>query len=436
MTESEDSTRDAARNLLDPILSVDAAVFGKELASLDDPTFHLLSQRFKVWNDIVQNEEDCRIAIHQEGSNPIPIPIPIPNKPSSSSNIDHYETALPPEALRQVMRSGFLTVPELGRLLLLTCKSFVQVLGHEHVYRHLCHTQWPNTDSVPTSLIEARGYQWLFYHRLGRINLQPKEGELSPLAPPTISSRDLQFYISISNGSKEIISEAILSPEQIHEMLTQATVTMDLQHPIPVTSLPLNRCHCWNLPGTDAYQDWRATVHLLHLGNSHHAAQNSSCHCLLDTGFCLWRGWSQVGELVFLQRERIRGLELTDRGKYLEHRIVRTSNTSSTSTTTTRRRDMSNWQGYLGLQFKMTLMCSVAAGTSTSNVDADVDVDGDVDEQPAAVKVPFEFQKLKLEAIRVHENSHGNIQHHLFRKDMGWQRHGVELAHLLEELVE
>jgi hypothetical protein len=43
---------------------------------------------------------------------------------------------------------------------------------------------------------------------------------------------------------------------------------------------------------------------------------------------------------------------------------------------------------------------------------------------------------LKLEAIRVHENSHGNIQHHLFRKDMGWQRHGVELAHLLADLVE
>ena len=408
MTESEDSTRDAGSNLLDCILSVDATVFGSEVARLDDRSFHLLTQRFKVYNDIVQKEERSRLAIHQEGSSPIPIKI----KPSSS-NIDHSETVVPPEALRQAMRSGFLTVPELGRFLLLTCKSFVQLLGKEHVYRHLCHTQWPNTASVPTSLIEAHGYQWLFNHRLGRIILQPKAGELSPLAPPMISSRDLQFYISVSNGRKEIISESIVSPEQIHELLTQATVTIDLQHPIPVTSLPVNRCHCWNLPGTDAYQDWSATVHLLHLGNNNHA--NSSCHCLLDTGFCLWRGWSEVGELVFLQRERIRGLELTDRGKYIEHRIVRTSNSGSV---TTRRRDMSNWQGYLGLQFKMTLMCIAAKGTST------------------AAKVPFEFQKLKLEAIRVHENSHGNIQHHLFRKDAGWQRHGVELSHLLEELVE
>jgi hypothetical protein len=130
-----------------------------------------------------------------------------------------------------------------------------------------------------------------------------------------------------------------------------------------------------------------------------------------------------VGELVFLQHERIRGLELTDRGKYIEHRIVRTSNK--------KQRDMSNWQGYLGLQFKMILMCSAAAGTrSTSSVDVDVN------EHHSAVKVPFEFQKLKLEAIRVHENSYGNIQHNLFRKDVGWQRHGVELAHLLEELVD
>jgi hypothetical protein len=424
MTENKDSTRDnaAASNLLDRILSVDVAVFGGELASLDDRSFHLLSQRFKVCNDIVQNEEYSRLAIHQEGSSPIPVPIPI--NPSSS--------VLPPEALRQAMRSGFLTVQELGRLLLLTCKSFIQVIGHEHVYRHLCHTRWPNTDSVPTSLIEARGYQWLFYHRLGRILLQPKEGELQlcPLTPPTISSRDLQFYISISNGPKEIISEVIVSPEQVHELLTQATVTIDLQHPVHVASLPDNRCHCWNLPETDAYQDWSATVHLLHLGNNNHAnANSSSCHCLLDTGFCSWRGWSQVGELVFMQNERTRGLELTDRGKYIEHRIVRTSNTS-----TTQQREMSmsntNWQGYLGLQFKMVLLCSSAATAGTSSV-----VDMNMDEHPAMTQVPFEFQKLKLEAIRVHENSQGNIQHNLFRNDVGWQRHGVELAHLLEELV-
>jgi hypothetical protein len=92
MIESEDSTRDAARNLLNRSLRVDAAVFGEELARLDDPTFHLLSQRLKVYNAIVQNEEDCHIAIHQEGSSPIPNPIPnpIPPKLSSSSNIDHY----------------------------------------------------------------------------------------------------------------------------------------------------------------------------------------------------------------------------------------------------------------------------------------------------------------------------------------------------------
>jgi hypothetical protein len=40
------------------------------------------------------------------------------------------------------------------------------------------------------------------------------------------------------------------------------------------------------------------------------------------TSFFWWRGWSHIGELTFLQRQRNRGLELTDRGQWVQHRIV------------------------------------------------------------------------------------------------------------------
>jgi hypothetical protein len=53
----------------------------------------------------------------------------------------------------------------------------------------------------------------------------------------------------------------------------------------------------------------------------------------------------------------------------------------------------------MGKAINLGWMCRVAARTSTRSVDVDVDMD--MDEHPAAVKVPLEFPKLKLEAMRV-----------------------------------
>ena len=313
--------------------------------------------------------------------------------------VDHDSRhRIPPEVLRQVMRSGYLSTREIARLFLFTCKSFAAVLGHEYVYRHLCFSRWQNMAAIPRSIIEARGFQWLYRRRLAGVLLQDKDGDLTQLPPPALSSTSITFLISVWNGEKEIVSLPVNSSHQIHDFLTQASMTLELQTPIAVASLPAERCHCWNLPRVDVYVNWRATVHFLRL-------DTNQCYCLLDTPFKLWRGWNEIGELTFVQRERIRGLELTDRGKFIEHRIVQTSSI----------RD--SWYGYIGLQFKLILICSAGP------------------KRPSAKEILFEYQQLRLEAIRLHENSYGNIQHNLFRKDAGWQKHGVELLHLLEELV-
>jgi hypothetical protein len=73
---------------------------------------------------------------------------------------------------------------------------------------------------------------------------------------------------------------------------------------------------------------------------------------------------------------------------------------------------------YLGLQFKLVLLCERLAAADPDDKEF----------------VTFGFTKVRIEAIILHENSNGNIQHHLFRRDQGWQTHGITLSHLLDEL--
>jgi hypothetical protein len=104
MTESEDSTRDAASHLLfafgveelaNQIKSnqIKSNQIKSNQISRMEASFDCLTRLIQgvEYNAIVPKEGHCRIAIHQEGSRPISDPNrnPIPNTPSSSSSMDH-----------------------------------------------------------------------------------------------------------------------------------------------------------------------------------------------------------------------------------------------------------------------------------------------------------------------------------------------------------
>ena len=200
-------------------------------------------------------------------------------------------------------------------------------------------------------------------------------------------------------------------------MVTTGTLTVDLD--IPVLAGQLLRepsCHCWNLKKS-SFQGWSAHLHLFVSGREKQTLYQG--HTLLDTSFLVWKGYSSTGELTFLQKERTSGLQLTDRGRYIQNRI------NNSSSTTINNDESKNWKNYLGLQFKVIFICEKteeqSASPRTSAKRSDMQV--------------FSFTQARVEAIRLHETASGNIQHSLFRKDSGWQMHGVELLHLVEELL-
>jgi hypothetical protein len=372
-----------------------------QVATADDRALEDMFERWKQMGQRLKEEQKQR---QQVTSRKDKVAL---HKDSSTSTTT---CPIPPEVLRQVL--PFLTAPELGRWLVLTNKSFMEVLGKETVWKAICETMWPNS-KIPNKHSDVSSYQWYFQQRQKPVVLAAaasSETVLPKLAKNKTSTSDWTLVVDVWRDNERLVSQTILS-DQLDALCIQATVTVDLETPIEAGRLSRPKGHGWNLPKT--HEGWKARLQLFRNNQNQEkespspASSSSSSssmlsHVLLDTSFSWWRGWSHIGELTFLQRERNRGLELTDRGQWVQHRIVRAKSPQ--------------WQGYLGFQCKVTLVCE------TTGED-----DGDD-------MVRFDFTKVRIEAIRLHENAHGNITHNLFRKDEGWQKHGVELLNLIEEL--
>ena len=356
------------------------------------------------------------------------------------STIDTVSPSPPTEVLRQLTRipGCFLTTKELGIFLLLTCKSFRHVLGEDYIWKQLCSSKWPESESILSFFIDnkdstSEGYEALFRQlSRGTILQVPNRLSQNPIPSPRLSlARDkMAFMITVWDGfNRVVVAETFQSIGQILELFASGTVTIDLASPIVVGELPQNHCHCWNLPRSRAYAGWRATVHFfvrskyrLNAGPNNNSL-SWECFNILDSNFQWWRGWSKEGELTLLQRDQRSGLDISDMGKCLEHRIIRSSGYVLPTEARSSQHHPRGWPpGYLGLQFKIVLTCSQRQRPRRQG------------QQASRSNVIYDFQKLKLEAVRAHEKSDGSVQHYLFRKDEGWQQHGVELLHLMSEL--
>lgn len=325
------------------------------------------------------------------------------NLPSSSS--------VPSTVIQLVV--PYLTAKEMGCFIFLTSQSMASMLDKDFIYKEICNKLFGKQEMIQ-KVARKEGYQWIFKERCQKkISLQPTV--LEPLPIPKLRPDDMALCIDIRNDKNELVSTKTIdnsmnNNNRLSDLFTKGTLTVDLDVPVLAGKLlGESSCHCWNLTKS-SYQGWSAHLHLFVPGRENPTSFQG--HTLLDTAFSVWKGYSSIGELAFLQKERTSGLQLTDRGRCIQNRINNNSKTG-------------NWKNYLGLQFKVIFICEKTV--RVRSVDAAAGTKSDIQ--------MFSFTQARVEAIRLHETTSGNIQHNLFRKDSGWQVHGVELLHLIEELV-
>jgi hypothetical protein len=307
--------------------------------------------------------------------------------------------SIPTEVIRQVTRSGFLTSPEAGSLLLLTCSSILRDYGgSSSVWQDLCLTKWKNSLQLPQSLIQTRGYEWIFRQKSQGL---ARRLDWPELLPPTLQPSQLQFYISITRNNKEIVSQ-VLEGAKLEELLTTGEVAWTLPEPVRV----LDDLPCTSSTAPSLLDQYNASIHALRL-------DTNECCCVHDTTLRKWSPWKEqdeenermdsscyngkpIGSLGF--RNTYLELDLTDHGHALEHRIQRVLDPSTR---------FEECDPYKGFHFRPTLLC----------------VESPTDNQR-------HFTQLKVAAIYF-SKSGGS---HTYNSQEQSESHGVSLLHLVEQL--
>lgn len=302
---------------------------------------------------------------------------------------------LPIEALRLVI--PFLEAKDVARFYLLCNKSLAHQVGIETVYKALCERTWPQIHSLLLSACES---SYKVYFRKHQAPIVFMENDLPLLDPPRIRADSRQMILALDFWRDR--SESIMISEHsadLQELWNTGCTSISVSDPVEVAQLPREAARGWNLDDTVASLDYsRVRLQLFHINDSINAP------VLLDSDFHVYRGYPQNGEMTYLQQDRSNGLRLTGRGQWIQHRIKQCRHPK--------------WMGYFGLQFKVILFCERLP-----------------EQDPDENFVRYGFTRFRIEATRLHETAHGNTHHGIFRKGDGWEKHGVTLLHLVEELL-
>jgi hypothetical protein len=324
---------------------------------------------------------------------------------------------MPTEILRQLTQSGFLSTVDLAKTLLLTCKCYAMDLGREYVYEYLCKSQWRNVTKFPPTLIEDRGYYWLFRNLSRGISIPEEE---SRIPPPVISYNEMFFSISIRDGSgKEIVSE-VLCGEQLAILERHGSGGVLLKEPISIGTYPYlgQASHAYKNYAESCVEleHWSVSVQLFQLD------QNKCCCVHDESGDFYWRvfmnypGDNEAEPLA--DSERFVGcvnsspsaptLELDEGGKRMVGRI--------------QAWDLHHpYEGnaaFQGIKFGVNLICFVQEQEQHKD-------------DPSARTVVLEFGEVRLAVLRV--DSDGDYAE--WFTNASQHHHGdTALPHLLEHL--
>lgn len=325
-------------------------------------------------------------------------------------------TVIPAEVLRLITLTGYLTHEELGKLLLLTSRSFASSLGEDFCWEMICRCKWSNTGRIPASFIrhQNRGYQGFFH--------QMSQGEIMEdrprLGPPLLTLDHLVVLLSIRDGNDSEVYSVILSPHVVEKLVRDGTVTIDLEEPVLAAecSLENNDMFLDHLLPAEKCRNWMASVDFLRLDT------HQSC-CLHDSCDVEWEYEEddeydrhtftgqddRYGQLEFApQLDR---LELTDEGRLLERRIQLGDFF----------KDGLEGTGYQGFRVHVSLSCFQSQSDSPEDDDDDEDEDG-----PSTSMVQFEYRQAKLGVYQLvgdyqpGELLSGNVLLHLWNELLGW----------------
>jgi hypothetical protein len=205
--------------------------------------------------------------------------------------------------------SDYLTAGDLGRLLLLTSKSFISDLGEDFVYSKLCRKRWRNSASIPY-LAKVRGYPWV-YQKLSQGPEQPKQRAWPALPAPTLTPESMMLLVNIRVGQNEVLSDTVRG-DSLKELLQCGQVHIPLDDPILIEDYPIDHVPQSNQPSAEC-EGWNATIHAVRL-------DNHTCCCVHRSTDVLEGLDKNKNRNVHFLPE-LCGLELTEEGRAFEARI-------------------------------------------------------------------------------------------------------------------
>jgi hypothetical protein len=233
MTKENDQKLALRHSLLTPIINLDPVVWRQEAIAVDKETFDKLIETMGSLNVELNRAEITRVQIERSRVTEAQDKVQ-----AEKSRIQELKTRLREEkarlwakrdriileqVIRKVIESKYLECEELGRLLLLTCKSLESGLGERYVWGNLCRARWSCTTSIPRSLAKEQGHKWLFQALSG--NRSAYEGKVQAMEIETkdvilvLSIRKLEGPFPLSHRyrkSVELLSKVIAGSEVHH----------------------------------------------------------------------------------------------------------------------------------------------------------------------------------------------------------------------------
>jgi hypothetical protein len=192
-----------------------------------------------------------------------------------SDQTDVNSGEFPSEVLRQVCQSMYLTAEEMGRLLLFSCRGFVRKIGSELVWEYLTLARWRSSSELPESLIQKRGYKWLFQQLLKGVHTEANFTNIIP--PTTLQSNQVIFLVTVRRGNDELVSEQFTFDQVVDMQANRSSIR--IQVPIALGTFRVEGEFVQDFFYN--FRDWKATVHCIRL-------DTNECCCVHQTRETRW----------------------------------------------------------------------------------------------------------------------------------------------------
>ena len=341
------------------ILSSSADEIETELVSIDLDILDSISRRVDEIQRIVnatrtrRNKED--IASRQDNL----ILCSRQHDPPHTTSGMSTSQAIPTEALRRLMFSGFFAPAELGKFLLLVSKSFVRNIGSEIVWDYLFQRRWPELYvRLPNATISAKG-RTLFHRLCQGQRVENNYVFETPLKSPALLENQLVFLMSIRNANDTEVYSHVLDDHRRGMLLNNGIVSFPLDRLIMVYKTGAHSNACQDERGlASPYEAWKVYLHCVRL--------DTGQSCCLHEASEIERVFHTNSQATVRMGSKKKLLTTTTKGKLLEDRIDCFEKTRNTAYMgiflETSMRSSSNLYHTLYLQFKKRTLCGDGSG--------------------------------------------------------------------------